>query len=43
MKAGRVPCWPEPDAGEESGSGFQLVDAIAARWGLLRDQAGTCC
>jgi anti-sigma regulatory factor (Ser/Thr protein kinase) len=38
-----VPCWPEPDAGEESGRGFHLVDAIATRWSLMRDQTGTCC
>ncbi len=38
-----MPCWREPEAGEEGGRGFQQVDAIATRWGLLRDPAGTCC
>jgi hypothetical protein len=38
-----APAWREPETGAESGRGFQLVNEIATRWGILRDQAGTCC
>jgi anti-sigma regulatory factor (Ser/Thr protein kinase) len=37
-----LPRWREPSGHEERGRGFQLVNHIAARWGFLREQAGTC-
>jgi anti-sigma regulatory factor (Ser/Thr protein kinase) len=36
------PRWHEADSREEGGRGFQLVNHIAARWGFLRERAGTC-
>jgi anti-sigma regulatory factor (Ser/Thr protein kinase) len=37
-----LPRWREACAHEERGRGFQLVNHIAARWGFLRERAGTC-
>jgi anti-sigma regulatory factor (Ser/Thr protein kinase) len=37
-----LPRWREADGQDERGRGFQLVNHIAARWGFLRDQGGTC-
>jgi serine/threonine-protein kinase RsbW len=37
-----LPHWREADGHDEDGRGFQLVDALAARWGFLRERSGTC-
>ena len=37
-----LPHWREAAAHDEGGRGFQLVNAIAQRWGFLRERAGTC-
>jgi anti-sigma regulatory factor (Ser/Thr protein kinase) len=37
-----LPHWSETDGDDERGRGFHLVNHIAARWGFLREQAGTC-
>jgi hypothetical protein len=37
-----LPHWREPDGHDEDGRGFQLVNAIAVRWGFLRERSGTC-
>jgi two-component sensor histidine kinase len=37
-----LPRWREADEHDERGRGFQLVNHIAACWGFLRDQGGTC-
>jgi anti-sigma regulatory factor (Ser/Thr protein kinase) len=37
-----LPHWRETNGDDERGRGFQLVNHIAARWGFLRDQGGTC-
>jgi serine/threonine-protein kinase RsbW len=37
-----LPHWREADGHDEDGRGFQLVNAIAERWGFLRERSGTC-
>lgn len=37
-----LPHWREADGHDEDGRGFQLVNALAARWGFLRERSGTC-
>lgn len=37
-----LPHWRETDGRDEDGRGFLLVNALAARWGFLREQSGTC-
>jgi len=37
-----LPRWREACGHDESGRGFQLVDAFAERWGFLRERSGTC-
>jgi anti-sigma regulatory factor (Ser/Thr protein kinase) len=37
-----LPHWREAHGHDEDGRGFQLVDAIAERWGFLRERSGTC-
>ena len=37
-----LPHWREADGRDEDGRGFQLVNAIAERWGFLRERSGTC-
>jgi serine/threonine-protein kinase RsbW len=34
--------WREACGHDEDGRGFQLVDALAERWGFLREHSGTC-
>jgi anti-sigma regulatory factor (Ser/Thr protein kinase) len=37
-----LPHWREADGHDEGGRGFQLVNALAERWGFLRERSGTC-
>jgi serine/threonine-protein kinase RsbW len=37
-----VPHWREAGGHDEDGRGFQLVNALAERWGFLRERSGTC-
>ena len=37
-----LPRWQEAGGHDEGGRGFQLVNAIAERWGFLRERSGTC-
>jgi serine/threonine-protein kinase RsbW len=37
-----VPAWRETGGHDEDGRGFQLVNALAERWGFLRERSGTC-
>ena len=37
-----VPAWRETGGHDEDGRGFQLVNALAVRWGFLRERSGTC-
>jgi anti-sigma regulatory factor (Ser/Thr protein kinase) len=37
-----LPHWRETDGHDEDGRGFQLVNALAERWGFLRERSGTC-
>jgi anti-sigma regulatory factor (Ser/Thr protein kinase) len=37
-----LPHWRQADGYDEDGRGFQLVNALAARWGFLRERSGTC-
>jgi len=37
-----LPRWREAAGQDETGRGFQLVNAIAQRWGFRRERAGTC-
>jgi serine/threonine-protein kinase RsbW len=37
-----LPHWREACGHDEDGRGFQLVDAVAERWGFLRERSGTC-
>ena len=37
-----LPHWREAGGHDEDGRGFQLVNAIAERWGFLRERSGTC-
>jgi serine/threonine-protein kinase RsbW len=34
--------WRESGRHDEDGRGFQLVNALAERWGFLRERSGTC-
>jgi serine/threonine-protein kinase RsbW len=37
-----LPHWREAYGHDEDGRGFQLVNALAERWGFLRERSGTC-
>jgi serine/threonine-protein kinase RsbW len=37
-----LPHWHEAAGHDEGGRGFQLVNAVAERWGFLREPTGTC-
>lgn len=37
-----LPIWHQAGGHDEGGRGFQLVNAIAERWGFLRERSGTC-
>jgi anti-sigma regulatory factor (Ser/Thr protein kinase) len=37
-----LPHWREAGGHDENGRGFKLVNAIAERWGFLRERSGTC-
>ena len=37
-----LPRWREADGHDEGGRGFLLVNALAERWGFLRERSGTC-
>jgi anti-sigma regulatory factor (Ser/Thr protein kinase) len=37
-----LPHWREAGGDDERGRGFHLVNHMAARWGFLREPAGTC-
>ncbi len=37
-----LPQWREACGNDEDGRGFQLVNALAERWGFLRERSGTC-
>ena len=37
-----LPHWREASGHDENGRGFQLVDALAERWGFLRERSSTC-
>jgi two-component sensor histidine kinase len=37
-----LPHWREAEGHDEDGRGFQLINAIAERWGFLRERSGTC-
>jgi anti-sigma regulatory factor (Ser/Thr protein kinase) len=37
-----LPHWREAEGHDEDGRGFQLINAIAERWGFLRERTGTC-
>jgi anti-sigma regulatory factor (Ser/Thr protein kinase) len=37
-----LPHWREAHSFDEAGRGFHLVNAIAHRWGFLREHGGTC-
>ena len=37
-----LPHWRVACGHDENGRGFQLVDALAERWGFLRERSGTC-
>jgi anti-sigma regulatory factor (Ser/Thr protein kinase) len=37
-----TPHWREACGHDEDGRGFQLVDALAERWGFHRERSGTC-
>ena len=37
-----LPHWREACGHDENGRGFQLVDALAERWGFLRERSGIC-
>jgi anti-sigma regulatory factor (Ser/Thr protein kinase) len=37
-----LPCQREATPQDEGGRGFQLVNALAQRWGFMRERAGTC-
>jgi serine/threonine-protein kinase RsbW len=36
-----LPHWRETDGHDEGGRGFQLVNALAERWGFIRERSGT--
>jgi anti-sigma regulatory factor (Ser/Thr protein kinase) len=37
-----LPHWRETNGHDEDGRGFQLVNALAERWGFVRERSGTC-
>jgi serine/threonine-protein kinase RsbW len=37
-----LPQWRDTGGHDEDGRGFQLVNALAERWGFLRERSGTC-
>ena len=37
-----LPHWRQTDGHDEGGRGFQLVNALAERWGFVRERSGTC-
>jgi anti-sigma regulatory factor (Ser/Thr protein kinase) len=37
-----LPHWRKTDGHDEDGRGFQLVNALAERWGFRRERSGTC-
>jgi anti-sigma regulatory factor (Ser/Thr protein kinase) len=38
-----IPHWRDASSQAEDGRGFQLVNALARRWGFTREQDRTCC
>lgn len=38
-----IPHWRDASIQTEEGRGFQLVNALAHRWGFIREQGRTCC
>jgi anti-sigma regulatory factor (Ser/Thr protein kinase) len=38
-----IPHWREAGDQAEDGRGFQIVNALAQRWGFTRNQGRTCC
>jgi two-component sensor histidine kinase len=38
-----LPHWREASTQAEDGRGFQIVNALAQRWGFIREQDRTCC
>jgi len=38
-----IPHWREASAQAEDGRGFQILNALAQRWGFTREQDRTCC
>lgn len=38
-----IPRWREAGSHAEDGRGFQIVNALARRWGFTREQDRTCC
>jgi anti-sigma regulatory factor (Ser/Thr protein kinase) len=38
-----IPHWRDADSRAEDGRGFQIVNALAERWGFTREQDRTCC
>jgi anti-sigma regulatory factor (Ser/Thr protein kinase) len=38
-----IPHWRDADSQAEDGRGFQIVNALAERWGFTREQDRTCC
>jgi anti-sigma regulatory factor (Ser/Thr protein kinase) len=38
-----IPQWHDADSRAEDGRGFQIVNALAERWGFTREQDRTCC
>jgi anti-sigma regulatory factor (Ser/Thr protein kinase) len=38
-----IPHWRDAGSQSEDGRGFQIVNALAERWGFTREQDRTCC
>ena len=38
-----IPHWRDAGSRAEDGRGFQIVNALAGRWGFTREQDRTCC
>lgn len=38
-----IPHWRDASSQTEEGRGFQLVNALAQRWGFIREPGRTCC
>ena len=38
-----IPHWREANTQAEDGRGFQIMNALAQRWGFTREQDQTCC